>query len=307
MTIPPVRSEGNANHVPDHNDIRGELITNKDHRDIVAGNPHGTTAAQVGAAAVSHGTHLPTPTMPADDNKIPVVQTNGSYALEVAPTGGGGGSLAVSNAGSSLTTAALSLDIPAPSSLVFTEPTADNIELKNIAPAVKTTVSSIHWPTCTGELLSFGTYQRCYFVPFMGNGMTLDSINVKVDVAHASGTVRFGLYVDLGDGSLSLLNAYTAVGATTTVLANCTEPSQVLNANVPYLIGVVIQGNSTVKIRGTNYVATRQSDGTNTGRFSPSSIYYQDSVSGSLPNPSYAPYSGTATTEGIPAINLGMV
>jgi hypothetical protein len=226
---------------------------------------------------------------------ITIVTNDVDNTITISASGSpGGSSIEVQDEGASLTTAATRLNFTG-YGVQAIEPSADqiNVVIPGIAP--RGSVGNFYWPTMTGDILSFGTYQRLYFVPFVGNGMTITQALVQVDTAGASGEVRLGLYDDGSTGALNLIQDFGVATATTTGFKSAPPVSRVLTLGTVYTLAVCIQGNSAVKVRGGNVVASVQSRLSVFGSPNPTAVYYQDSVTGALPATSFAPYGGIVT------------
>jgi hypothetical protein len=225
----------------------------------------------------------------SDDTVQKVAQKVDDLAL-------GGSSLDVRDEGSSLTSAATRLDFVG-AGVTATEPVADQIKVQIDGFARRSaTANAWHWPIMNGDVASFGDYQRCYFIPFVGSGNTFDRASVYADVIHASGLVRIGVFTDPGDGTLTRVQDFGTVAANASPgIKTLTISPWATIAGANYLIAVTIQGNSAVKLRGGDLLPPAQSFDKTTYALPAAFALYEGSISGAYAATSYAPFGGLTT------------
>jgi len=171
--------------------------------------------------------------------------------------------------------------------------TRTDVAIYGVAP--KTAASKFHYPTYGALSASFGTYQRAYYVPFVGSGNSYTTVSVNVDVANASGIIALGVYSYSGGFSMTRDASWGTVAATSTGVKQLTiSGGWTPTVGVTYYLGVLIYGSSAVKVRGASVSAAIQSNNNASASLPPWGAYYADTLT-SLPATEFAPYNGTIT------------
>ena len=170
--------------------------------------------------------------------------------------------------------------------------TRTDVAVYGLAP--KTVSSRFHYPTYGPLTSSFGTYQRAYYIPFVGGSNSFSTAYAIVDVANASGVLNFGVY-EVSGISLSRIASWGTVAASSTGSKSVTiSGGWTPTVGNTYYLGILITGSSAVKLRGSSLVAAVQSNGNNSANVPPWGAFYGDSLT-SLPATDYAVYNGLIT------------
>jgi hypothetical protein len=180
--------------------------------------------------------------------------------------------------------------------------TRTDVTIPGIAP--KTGQFAVHFPLGAGKLTNYGTYQRQYFIPFVGGGNTFSLARCSVETAGASGVVRFGAYFVDNDGILQRIADWGTVAAATTGTKTSGTFSWTPTTGTTFFLSICIQGNAAVKLAGTNCATAVQSLGLYTSTLWPQyAAFYTDSVTGAFPVEDYSYYLGR-TVGDFPQIQL---
>ena len=180
--------------------------------------------------------------------------------------------------------------------------TRTDIAVPGLAP--RTPSAKVHFPIGSGKLANYGTYQRQYFIPFVGSGNTFSLARCNVETAGASGVVRFGAYSVSSEGILNRIADWGTVAAATTGTKVTGTFSWTPTIGTTFFLSICIQGNAAVKLAGTSCVTAIQSLGLETGTLWPQyAAYYTDSVTGAFPAEDYSYYSGRTVAD-FPQIQL---
>lgn len=177
-----------------------------------------------------------------------------------------------------------------------------DVSIGGAAPRIAN--SSRHFPIGSGKLANYGTYQRQYSIPFIGSGNGFNNVNVSVETAGTSGVVRLGVYYIDGNGISQLIVDWGTVSAATTGTKSINITTWTPNIGQTYFLAVCIQGNSAVKLAGTNCASAVQCLGLQTTTLWPQyAAFYTDTVTGAFPQEDYGYYNGR-TVGDFPIVTL---